>query len=40
VIIRTHVTHSQSLSEKAAKPWAAIRDDGKVIIAFCDCKAG
>ena len=40
VLIRTHVTHSQSLNVHKAKPWAALRKDGQVIVAFCDCIAG
>ena len=40
VLIRTHVTHSQSLDLPKARPWAALQNDGKVIVAFCDCIAG
>ena len=40
VLIRTHVTHSQSLDLTKARPWAALQNDGKVIVAFCDCIAG
>lgn len=40
VLIRTHVTHSQSLNLPKARPWAALQNDGKVIVAFCDCIAG
>jgi hypothetical protein len=39
VLIRTHVTHSQSLNLPKARPWAALKNDGKVIVAFCDCIA-
>ena len=37
VLIRTHVTHSQSLNLPKARPWAALQNDDKVIVAFCDC---
>jgi hypothetical protein len=40
VLIRTYVTHSQSLSLKPANPWAALDQSGKVLRAFCDCAAG
>ena len=40
VIIRTHVTHSQSLSNKPATPWVALHQTGKILRAFCDCVAG
>ena len=40
VIIRSHITHSQTLSAKPATPWAALLSDGKIFVAFCDCLAG
>ena len=40
VIIRSHITHSQSLGINPATPWAALQCDGKVNVGYCDCKAG
>ncbi|XP_045023799.1 uncharacterized protein LOC123468405 [Daphnia magna] len=40
VIIRSHITHSQSLGINPTTPWAAIHSDGKVKVAYCDCAAG
>lgn len=40
VIIRSHVTHSQTLVTKPATPWAALQSDGKVVVGYCNCVSG
>lgn len=40
VILKAHVLHSQSLNKEPCKPWTAIKKDGTVISAHCDCMAG
>ena len=40
VIIRSHITHSQSLTVNPTTPWAALHSDGKVNVGYCDCAAG
>jgi hypothetical protein len=40
VIIRSYITHSQTLSANPATPWAALLSDGKIFVVFCDCVAG
>jgi hypothetical protein len=33
VILRSHITHSQTLSAKPATPWVALQSDGKILFA-------
>lgn len=39
-VLTAKVLHSQRLSEDSLRPWVAIKKDGTVICAHCNCMAG
>jgi hypothetical protein len=40
MIFRTKVVPSFRINDNPHHPWAAVRNNGTVITAHCDCKAG